>query len=194
MRLLLFVLGVMSGLSGAFAQAPQRADADALGLLLLYLVLVAVSLVGLILRREQAQAHIRAVRERSRVLFWRGFALTLAAVALTVLLGSLSDSLRKAGDERTAGVAGLIAALVALAYLLLVLLGFGSVVVVLGDAAAQLFGWRDLGAGWCAMLGSALFLLVVWIPVFGWALGIYWLSLMTGGLWERHIPQEGGAS
>jgi len=91
------------------------------------------------------------------------------------------------------GCAGLIALTSDLAYLLLVLQGFGRVAVVLGDAAAQLFGWRDLAPGWCVFLGSATALLVSWIPVFGWALGIYWLSLCVGGLWSRDVgTQEGG--
>jgi hypothetical protein len=58
----------------------------------------------------------------------------------------------------------------------------GSVAVVVGDRVAQLFGWRDLAAGWCIMLGIATMLLIVWIPVFGWALGIYWLALMVAGV------------
>jgi hypothetical protein len=32
------------------------------------------------------------------------------------------------------------------------------------------------------MLGIATMLLIVWIPVFGWALGIYWLALMVVGV------------
>ncbi|GBC91747.1 hypothetical protein HRbin15_00206 [bacterium HR15] len=190
MRTTVLILNGLFLLTDAIAQEQARADASALGPFLLYLTLAAIGLVGLILRRERAQAHIRAIREGERALFWRGLAITAVALLLTILFGALGDSLKKAGDERTAGFAGLIALTIALAYLLLALLGFGSVAAVLGDAAAQLFGWRDLSMGWCVLLGSALFLLVVWIPVFGWALGVYWLALGIGGLWGRSEAKE----
>lgn len=188
MRAIVLILSPWLLLTGALAQGQARADAGALGAVLFYLSLAAVGLVGLIMRRERAQAHIRAIRMDGRTVFWRGFAVTIAALLLALLFGALSDSLRKAGDERTAGLVGLVALLIALAYLLLVLLGFGSVATVIGDSAAQLFGWRDLAPGWCVLLGSAIILLTVWIPLFGWALGIYWLSLCVGGLWS-HVEE-----
>ncbi len=172
-------------LASASAQEQTRPDAGALGLFLLYLALVAVGLMGLILRQERAQTHIRAIRTGGRAVFWRGFAITLVALLLVLLLGALSESLKKAGDEPASKIVGLIALLIILAYSLMVLLGFGSVAVVVGNATAQLFGWRDVSAGWCVVLGSAAVLLVIWIPVFGWALGVYWFSLCVGGLWSR---------
>lgn len=192
MRAIMLILNIWLLLTGALAQGQARSAPGVLGPLLLYLALVAVGLVGLMLRRERAQAHIRAIRLDGRAVFWRGFAITVVASLLVVLFGVLSDSLRKAGDERTAGFVGLVALLIALAYLLLTLLGFGSIATVVGDSVAQLFGWRDLAAGWCVLLGSAVMLLVIWIPLFGWALGIYWLSLCVGGLWSRVEAGEGG--
>ncbi len=163
----------------------MKSDADWIGLVVLYLSLVAVALVSLMLRGARAQAHIRAIREQGRTLFWRGFAVTITAALLILLLGALNESLKKAGDTRASQLVGLIAAVIVLAYLLLALLGFGSVAVVVGDSVAQLFGWRDLSAGWCSVLGCAIIPLVVWIPLFGWALGVYWLSLAIGGLWSQ---------
>jgi hypothetical protein len=161
------------------------------GLVLLYLVLCAVGLVGIMLRQERVQLHIRAIRNDGRVLFWRGFAITLIAFLLVLFLVALGESVKRAGDERMAGLAGLAALMVALTYLVMVLLSFGSIVAVIGDSVAHLFGWRDLAVGWCVLLGSAVAMLVVWIPVFGWALGIYWLSLGVGGLWSRATQLEG---
>ncbi len=166
-------------LPAAFAQAEPRAEAGVMGLVLLYLALVAVGLMGLALRPTQTQSHIRAIREDANRLFWRGMGIT-AVFALGVLLaGALSASLKRAGDEQSAQLAGLFVLLFLTGYGILVLLGLGGVAVVVGDRVAQLFGWRDLPAGWCIMLGIATMLLVVWIPVFGWALGIYWLALMV---------------
>jgi hypothetical protein len=43
------------------------------------------------------------------------------------------------------------------------------------------------------MLGIATMLLIVWIPVFGWALGIYWLALMVAGVSVGGSTQIEGA-
>ncbi len=165
----------------AFAQAQPQAEGEVIGLVLLYLVLVAVGLIGLALRPTQTQSHIRAIRERAMGLFWRGLGITVPTLLVVVMMGALSESLKRAGEVQGAQIAGLVVLLVLIAYGVLALLGLGSVAVVVGDRVAQLFGWRDLPAGWCIMLGIATMLLVVWIPVFGWALGIYWLALMVAG-------------
>jgi hypothetical protein len=169
-------------LPAAFAQEQPRADAGVMGLVLLYLALVAVGLMGLALSPAHTQSHIRALRERASQLFWQGLGITAVFLVAVLLAGALSESLKRAGDTQGAQLAGLFALLFLIGYGILALLGLGSVAVVVGDRVAQLFGWRDLAAGWCIMLGIATMLLIVWIPVFGWALGIYWLALMVAGV------------
>jgi hypothetical protein len=169
-------------LPAAFAQEQPRADAGVTGLVLLYLALVAVGLMGLALSPAHTQSHIRALRERASQLFWQGLGITAVFLMAVLLAGALSESLKRAGDTQGAQLAGLFVLLFLIGYGILALLGLGSVAVVVGDRVAQLFGWRDLAAGWCIMLGIATMLLIVWIPVFGWALGIYWLALMVAGV------------
>jgi hypothetical protein len=186
------VLGWLA-LPCAFAQAQAQAEGEVVGLVLLYLVLVAVGLIGLALRPTRTQSHIRAIREGANRLFWRGLGITVPALLIVLVMGALSESLKRAGETQGAQIAGLVALLVLIAYGILALLGLGSVAVVVGDRVAQLFGWRDLAAGWCIMLGVATILLIVWIPVFGWALGIYWLALMVAGISLRGSPEIEGA-
>jgi hypothetical protein len=169
-------------LPAAFAQEQPRADAGVMGLVLLYLALVAVGLMGLALSPAHTQSHIRALRERASQLFWQGLGITAVFLMAVLLAGALSESLKRAGDTQGAQLAGLFVLLFLIGYGILALLGLGSVAVVVGERVAQLFGWRDLAAGWCIMLGIATMLLIVWIPVFGWALGIYWLALMVAGV------------
>jgi hypothetical protein len=166
----------------ALAQARPQADGEVVGLVLLYLVLVAVGLIGLVLAPARTQLHIRAIRERASQLFWRGIGITVPTLLIALLMGALSESLKRAGETQGAQIAGLVALLLLIAYGILALLGLGGVAVAVGDRVAQLFGWRELAAGWCVLLGIATMLLVVWIPVFGWALGIYWLALMVAGV------------
>ncbi|MCS7065829.1 MAG: hypothetical protein NZL85_06075 [Fimbriimonadales bacterium] len=184
---------ILTGLlvvADAPAQGQVGSNGGVLGLILLYLALAAVGLVGLILRREGAQAHIRAIREQGQAVFWRGFGTGFIMLILFLAFVALGESIKEARGEAAATPARLMAAAVALSYLVIALFGFGSVAVVVGDSAAQLFGWRDLSAGWCILLGSAIMVLVVWIPLFGWVLGVYWLSLCVGGLWRYAAAGE----
>lgn len=163
------------------------------GALLFYLAIVilasAVGLLGLVLFPQRTHRHLQSLQAQLSRVVIQGLALTVGVVVLVVALGSLTEVLRSAKVAGADGV-GLVVALIGLSFIGLGLMGYGAVAWHLGERVARIFGWYELPSGYSVLLGSALIWAVVWLPLFGWALGVYWLALAVGGLFVRGQPSE----
>ncbi len=156
---------------------------------ILFLLASTVGLLGFVLFPHRTSQHLQSLQSQLSKVFLYGILLTVGASLLTLLLGSLEKAIRS-GGQQGAEIVGLLIALLVLGFLGLVLVGYGAVAWHLGERVGRAFGWYELTPGACILLGSAVIWAVVWIPVFGWALGVYWLSLAVGGLVARPVPSE----
>jgi len=93
-------------------------------------------------------------------------------------------------DAPARGVLQVLIVLVGLLLGLAVLVGYGATAWRVGERVLQLFGVAEPHPGWCILTASLLIPAVVWIPVFGWALGLYWLATTIGAVVHRLL--EGG--
>ncbi len=159
----------------AHTQEQAGALEGLVGILLLYLVMVGVALVGITLFASIARQCMQGITRAHRSTVLRGALVSLVVGLVVVLLGLASRNLQ---DK---DFVNLLIALLLLGFSLIVLLGFGAVVWHLGTVVLSAFGKSGVAPGWAVMMGVAVLLSVVWIPLFGWALGLYWLFQAVGG-------------
>ncbi len=159
----------------AHAQGQAGALEGLVGILLLYLVMVGVALVGITLFANITRQCMQGITRAHRSTVLRGALVSLIVGLVVALLGLASRNLQ---DKN---FVNLLTALLLLGFSLIVLLGFGAVVWHLGTVVLSAFGKSGVAPGWAVMMGVAVLLSVVWIPLFGWALGLYWLFQAVGG-------------
>jgi hypothetical protein len=159
-----------------------------IGLLSLGLILTAVGLVDVAPFRRLTADYLTLSRRSSRAVGTRG-ALAMASVAvLALVLGAAAQNYPEESSAR--GGLLLLIALFALLLGLALLIGYGATARHLGERVLQVFGVAEPHTGWCVLTASLLIPAVVWIPVFGWALGLYWLAITVGAGIHRLL--EGG--
>jgi hypothetical protein len=159
-----------------------------IGLLSLCVTLTAVGLVDVALFRGLTADYMTLFRRGERGVGVRG-ALTLAGAALlTFVLGAATQN--QPEDAPARGVLQVLIVLVGLLLGLAVLVGYGATAWRVGERILQAFGVAEAHPGWCILTASLLIPAVVWIPVFGWALGLYWLATTIGAVVHRML--EGG--
>lgn len=149
-----------------------------LGLLFLYLALAGVGIVDIALFRGLTADYITQFRRDERGALARGVLTVLGAFLLIVLLLAIAQN--SPSESPTRGGMQLLSALVLLMLALAFLLGYGATAWRLGERVLTTFGVAEPNPGWCVLVASLLILAVVWIPVFGWALGLYWIMLTVG--------------
>lgn len=155
------------------------------GLLSLGIALAAVGLVDLALFRGLTADYLTLMRRGgNRVALWG--ALALGGVALLVLV--LGAAVQNYPEESpTRGGIVLIVVLIGLVLGLAFLVGYGATAWSVGERVLQLFGVVEPHPGWCVLTASLLIPSVVWIPVFGWALGLYWVASTLGAMMHRAL-------
>lgn len=151
-------------------------------LLFFYLIFFGWALFSIAFIPERTTAQVNALRIRSTSTFWRGLVILLLGLLIAFLLFGLAKA---AKDQPVGGIAGLLGILILLALTTLLLIGWGSVSLLLGEAVGRAFGKTDLSPGSAALFGSAPPVLLGWVPIFGWALAIYWVSLAIGSVGGR---------
>ncbi|GIV06277.1 MAG: hypothetical protein KatS3mg016_1852 [Fimbriimonadales bacterium] len=155
----------------------------ALGVLFLYLALAGVGIVDVALFRGLTADYLTLFQRNERGVLVRGVLTVLGAVVLVVLLNAVAQS--SPPDVPARGVIPLLVALVLLLLALALLLGYGALAWRLGERVLINFGVAEPNPGWCVLVATLLILSVVWIPVFGWALGLYWVVLAVGAVMQR---------
>jgi len=154
-----------------------------IGLLLLCVTLTAVGLVDVALFRGLTADYITLFRRDERGVGIRG-ALTLAGAALLAfVLGAAAQNYPEDAPARSGLL--LLIALMGLLLGLAFLVGYGATAWRVGERVLHLFGATTPHPGWCVLTASLLIPSVVWIPVFGWALGLYWLATTVGAVVHR---------
>ncbi len=153
------------------------------GVLFLYLALAGVGLVDVALFRGLTADYITQFRRDERGVLARGLLTVLGAFLLVVLLNVIAQG--SPPDIPTRGGMQLLGALVLLLLSLAFLVGYGALAWRLGERVLPAFGVAEPNPGWCVLAASLLILAVVWIPVFGWALGLYWIMLTVGVVMQR---------
>lgn len=146
------------------------------GVLLIYLALSGVGLVAISLFSNLSRQCLQGITRAHRTVVIRGALITLGFALVIALLGLLSE---RVGNNQAVNLA---IALLLLGFVLLVLLGFGAVMWNLGTLVLSVFARPEVAPGWAVLVGTALFIAVVWIPLFGWALGLYWVFQAVGGI------------
>ncbi|MCS7190145.1 MAG: hypothetical protein NZ843_00930 [Fimbriimonadales bacterium] len=154
-----------------------------LGIPFVYLALVGFGLVDVALFRGLTADYMTQFRRDERGVLARGL-LTVVGVALLVILLNLAAD-NNPPDSPARGGLQLLAVLVLLLLSLALLLGYGALAWRLGERVLQVFGVAEPAPGWCVAVASLLILAVVWVPVFGWALGLYWVMLAVGAVMQR---------
>ncbi|MFQ3611280.1 MAG: hypothetical protein SNJ72_07275 [Fimbriimonadales bacterium] len=157
------------------ALAQQTGDGIA-GAILLYLTLSGVGLLGITLFGNLARRCLQGITRAPRTVVIRGGLITLGFALVVLMLGLLSENVQAKEPVQ------LVIVLLLMGFALLVLLGFGAVVWNLGTLVLTVFGRTEVMPGWAVLVGTAILLAVVWIPLFGWALGLYWLFQAVGGV------------
>jgi len=160
-----------------------------LGLLFLYLALAGVGIVDIALFRGLTADYITQFRRDERGALVRGVLTVLGAFLLIVLLLAIAQN--SPSESPTRGGMQLLSVLMLLMLALAFLLGYGATAWRLGERVLTTFGVAEPNPGWCVIIASLLILSVVWIPVFGWALGLYWIMLTVGVVMQRLM---GGAA
>lgn len=147
------------------------------GFLVLYLTLTAIGILTTALWSDLSHRYLNNLRHRSNSLLWRGLTITLFVLAVAILWGSVEKQL-----ESGVKAIGLLVILILAGYIFAFLVGYGTLAWYLGERIMAMFGKTDAAPGWSIMLGSVTILTVVWVPLFGWALGIYWIALCVGNV------------
>jgi hypothetical protein len=170
--------------AGAWAQDSGKRALEVFGvlgllgnLLFFYLIFIGWALFGVAFIPERTTAQVNTLRNRSTSTFLWGLGAILACLLIGGLLLGLADA---AKGQPAGGMAGLVAILILLGLMTLLLIGWGSVSLLLGEAVGRAFGKNDLSPGAAALLGAALPVLIGWVPIFGWALLLYWICLAIG--------------
>lgn len=157
---------------------------DALvGVLFSGIALAAVGVVNLALFRGLTADYLTLLRRGgNRMALWG--ALALGGVAfLVIVLGAAAQNYPEESPAR--GGIVLIVVLLGLLVGLAFLVGYGATAWSVGERVLQLFGVIQPHPGWCVLTASLLIPSVVWIPVFGWALGLYWVASTLGAVLHR---------
>jgi hypothetical protein len=161
---------------------------DLVGLLFLGLALTAVGLVDVALFRGLTADYLTLFRRSPRSAGARGAIVLIVAGVLAFVLGAAAQNYPEESPARN-GLLLLIALFVLLLGLAF-LIGYGATAWSVGERVLQAFGVAEPHPGWCILTASLLIPSVVWIPVFGWALGLYWLATTVGAVVYRLL--EGG--
>lgn len=154
-----------------------------LGILFLYLALAGVGIVDVALFRGLTADYLTQFQRNERSALVRGVLTVLGAFLFVVLLNAVAQN--SPPDTPARGLVSLISALVILLLALAFLLGYGALAWRLGERMLIAFGVAEPNPGWCVVVATLLILSVVWIPVFGWALGLYWMMLTVGAVMQR---------
>ncbi|MGQ9657843.1 MAG: hypothetical protein ACUVV1_08060 [Fimbriimonadales bacterium] len=155
------------------------------GLLFLGIALAAVGLVDLALFRGLTADYLTLLRQGGNRVVLRG-ALVLGGVAfLVVVLGAAAQNYPEESPAR--GGIVLIVVLLGLLLGLAFLVGYGATAWSVGERVLELFGVAQPHPGWGVLIASLLIPCVVWIPVFGWALGLYWVASTLGAVIHRVV-------
>ncbi|MCX7992618.1 MAG: hypothetical protein N2651_02995 [Fimbriimonadales bacterium] len=154
-----------------------------LGIPFLYLALVGVGIVDVALFRGLTADYITLFRRSERNALIRGMLTVLGAGLLVLLLNAIADN--SPPDAPVRGGMQLLSVLILLMLSLAFLLGYGALAWRLGERVLLTFGVAAPNPGWCVLVASLLILSVAWIPVFGWALGLYWIILAVGVVMQR---------
>ncbi|MCS7209023.1 MAG: hypothetical protein NZ874_05560, partial [Fimbriimonadales bacterium] len=144
---------------------------------------VGVGMVDVALFRGLTADYMTLFRRSERSALARGLLTVLGVVLLVVLLNAIAGNSPPESPMRS--TVPVLNALLLLLLGLLFLIGYGALAWRLGERVLLAFGVAEPAPGWSVLVGSALILAVVWVPVFGWALGIYWLALAVGVVVER---------
>lgn len=153
------------------------------GVLFLYLALAGVGIVDVALFRGLTADYITQYRRDERGALARGLLTVLGALVLVLLLNAVAQG--SPPDSPTRAGMLLLGAFTLLLLALAFLIGYGATAWRLGERVLAAFGVAEPNPGWCVMVASLLVLAVVWIPVFGWALGLYWAILTVGVVMQR---------
>jgi len=159
-----------------------------IGLLSLCVTLTAVGLVDVALFRGLTADYLTLCRLSPRRVGARGAITLVSALVLVFVLGAATQN--QPEDAPARGVLQLVIVLVGLLLGLAFLVGYGATAWSVGERVLQAFGVAEPHPGWCVLTASLLIPSVVWIPVFGWALGLYWLATTVGAVVHRLL--EGG--
>ncbi|MCX7924641.1 MAG: hypothetical protein N2554_02380 [Fimbriimonadales bacterium] len=159
-----------------------------LGIPFLYLALAGVGLVDVALFRGLTASYMTQFRRDERGVLARGLLTVLGAFLLFLLLNAIAQN--SPPESPTRGGMQLLSVLVALLLALAFLIGYGALAWRLGERVLFAFGVAEPHPGWCVLVTSLLILSVVWIPVFGWALGLYWAMLTVGVVMQRLMGGE----
>lgn len=184
MRTLLIGILGCSLITGVWAQDAGKQALEVFGvlgllgnLLFFYLIFVGWALFGVAFMPDRTTSQVNLLRSRNNITFWRGLGLLLLGMVISGLLFSLANA---AKDQPAGGIAGLLGILILLILVTLLLIGWGSVSLLLGEAVGRAFGKEDLSPGSASLFGAALPVLIGWVPIFGWALTLYWMCLAIG--------------
>lgn len=170
---------------------------DILGIVAVYIGLAGVGIVDVTLFRQLTTDYLNLLRRDERSVLARGLAavlFVLVIVALLTIVGRNSPP-----DNPAQQGAFLLAALALLLVGLAFALGYGALAWHVGERVLQVFKTTEPLPGWSILVGSLLIIAVVWVPILGWALGLYWLMLavgvviqrLFGGAVPKPTPQQG---
>lgn len=154
-----------------------------MGIIFLYLALTGVGIVDIALFRGLTADYITQLRRDERGALVRGLLPVLGALALALLLNAVAEN--NPPDSPVLEGMLLLRVLVLMMLALAFLLGYGATAWRLGERVLTAFGVAEPNPGWCVMVASLVILTVVWIPVLGWALGLYWIMLTVGVVIQR---------
>ncbi len=159
-----------------------------LGITLLYFAFAGVGLVDVALFRGLTADYITHFRRNERGVLARGLLTVLGALLLIILLNAVAQG--SPPDTPTRVGMQLLSAVVSLLLLLAFLIGYGALAWRLGERILLAFGVAEPAPGWCVLTAGLIILSVVWIPVLGWALGLYWFMLAVGAVTQRLMGGE----
>lgn len=163
-----------------------------LGITLVYFAFAGVGLVDVALFQGLTADYITRFRRNERGVLARGLLTVLGALVLIILLNAVAQG--SPPDTPTRVGMQLLSAVVVLLLLLAFLIGYGALAWRLGERILLAFGVAEPAPGWCVLTASLIILSVVWIPVLGWALGLYWVMLAVGAVTQRLMGGEAEAA
>lgn len=154
-----------------------------LGLMSLFLGLASVGIADVALFRGLTAHYVSQLNRDERGAFARGLAVIALVALLVVILGTIAQNAPQGSPAQTATqlTIGLLGLLVGLAFLV----GYGALAWRVGERVLHIFGAVEPTPGWCVLVGTLLIVVVVWVPLLGWALGLYWLMLTVGAVIQR---------
>lgn len=154
-----------------------------LGLALLYLALASVGIADVALFRGLTAHYLLQLHREERRAFTSGLTVVALVAILVVILGTIAQNAPQGSPAQTATqlTVGLLGLLVGLAFLV----GYGALAWRVGERVLHIFGMAEPTPGWCVLVGTLLIVVVVWVPLLGWALGLYWLMLTVGAVIQR---------